>query len=213
VISHRFRCVFVHIPKCGGQSVETVFVEQHGLTWETRAPLLLRPCSDRRFGPRFLAHLTAREYVELGHLSPADYAEYFSFAVIRSPWDRMLSTYRYRGQEGVGFREWIRDTAVPAIEDGHFFYKTQVDYLCDRRGDLIVDEVLRLDDLPGAFDPIRQRLGIPGQGLPHVNASRRHPGLTSAAAYDGETEALVGQLYAQDVERWGFLPPSAAARS
>ena len=86
MISHRFKCVYVHVPKAGGQSIESVFVEQHGLTWETRAPLLLSPCNDRRFGPRFLAHLTAKEYVALGHLSQQDWDEYFTFAAIRNPW-------------------------------------------------------------------------------------------------------------------------------
>ena len=46
MISHKHKTIFVHIPKTGGQSVESVFIEDEGLTWDTRAPLLLRRNDD-----------------------------------------------------------------------------------------------------------------------------------------------------------------------
>jgi hypothetical protein len=209
VISHRYKCVYVHVPKAGGQSIETVFVALHGLPWDTRAPLLLRPCSDRRFGPRFLAHLTAREYVSCGHLSEADYQEYFTFAAVRNPWDRVLSTYRYLNPEGISFSDWVRTTLVDKIEHGHFFFKSQAEYVTDADGAVMVDQVLRLEDFPHAFDTVRERLGLGGSGLPKVNVSKKHAGLTADVAYDGDTETVVGQLYAADVALFGYQPPSS----
>jgi hypothetical protein len=208
MISHRYQCVYVHVPKAGGQSIENVFVDLHGLTWETRAPLLLRPCSDRRFGPRFLAHLTAREYVSCGHLSATDFDAYFTFAAVRNPWDRVLSTYRYLNPEGVSFADWTRSTLVHKIEQGHFFFKSQAEYVTDDDGVVLVDEILRLEDFPHAFDSVRRRLGLGGEGLPKVNVSKKHAGLTPDVAYDPGTESLVGQLYAADVALFGYEPPS-----
>lgn len=209
MISHRFKCVYIHIPKTGGQSIETVFVEQHGLTWESRAPLLLRPCSDRRFGPRFLAHLTAADYVNLGHLSPQDWDEYFTFGSIRNPWERMLSTYRYLNPDDESFSTWLTTTARRRFENGHYFFRSQVDFLCDQDGQVIVDQVIRLEDFPEAFDAVRERIGLPGNGLPRVNVSQHAPTLTSAAVYDAETEGLVADMYARDLELWPYDPPSA----
>jgi hypothetical protein len=209
VISHRYKCVYVHIPKSGGQSIESVFVEQHGLTWATRAPLLLRPCSDRRFGPKFLAHLTAAEYVSLGHLSPTDWQDYFTFAAIRNPWDRMLSTYRYLDPEGVSFAEWLTTTAQKRLERGHFFFLPQADYVCDSDGQIIVDMIIRLEDFPSAFDVVRDRLQISGSGLTRVNVSEQHTNLTLDAAYDEATENVVAEMYARDIELWDYQPPSA----
>ena len=51
VISHEHRCVFVHIPKCAGQSIETVFLEDLGLDWSNRSILLLRPNECPDIGP------------------------------------------------------------------------------------------------------------------------------------------------------------------
>ena len=36
MISDKYKCIFVHIPKVAGQSIEHVFLDLHGLTWETR---------------------------------------------------------------------------------------------------------------------------------------------------------------------------------
>src|SRR5689334_2187766 len=69
MLSHRFQTIFIHVPKTAGQSVERVFLEKHGLTWETRSELLLRENPDPSLGPRRLAHLYAREYVDKGYVS------------------------------------------------------------------------------------------------------------------------------------------------
>jgi len=64
LISHHDKCLFVHVPKCAGQSVEMFFLDRIGLDWERRAPLLLRPNDVPALGPPRLAHLKAAEYVE-----------------------------------------------------------------------------------------------------------------------------------------------------
>ena len=61
MISHRHQCVFVHVPKTAGISIEHVFLAQYGLTWDERAPLLLRFNPDPALGPERLGHLTATD--------------------------------------------------------------------------------------------------------------------------------------------------------
>lgn len=62
MISHEHKTVFIHVPKVAGQSVELAFLRQLGMTWEERAPLVLRHNPDPAKGPERLAHLLAREY-------------------------------------------------------------------------------------------------------------------------------------------------------
>ena len=57
MISHPHRTVFVHIPKCGGQSIETAFLADLGLGWKSRAPLLMGANDRPELGPPRLSHL------------------------------------------------------------------------------------------------------------------------------------------------------------
>ena len=69
MISEKYKTLFVHIPKTGGQSVEHFFLNLQNLDWNSRDKLLLRENKFRNFGPERLAHLTAIEYKKYGYLS------------------------------------------------------------------------------------------------------------------------------------------------
>ena len=91
MISHGHRCIFVHIPKTGGTSIEDVIwpdtrMEEHlwmGFVSKYR----------NKYQTGGLQHLLARQIrQEVG----ADiFDDYFKFAVVRNPWDRAVSQYSY----------------------------------------------------------------------------------------------------------------------
>ena len=98
MISHHHKCIFIHIPKTAGQSIEHCFIRSLGLTWETRAPLLLRYNDRPELGPPSLAHLKYSEYSEYKYITEEQIQTYFKFAFIRNPWSRLVSIYKYMGQ-------------------------------------------------------------------------------------------------------------------
>lgn len=177
MISHHHRCVFVHIPKCGGQSVETLFLRDLGLTWEQRAPLLMRQAVVGELGPPMLAHLLARDYVALRYLPQELFDEYFKFSVVRDPWARAESTYRFLALDRLmSFDRFAQQYAPGAATDRahrmHWFLRPQADYLLDDDGRLLVDEVIRLEDLDEELPRIAERFGIRHDPVLRVNASK-----------------------------------------
>jgi len=191
MISHKHRCIFIHIPKTAGQSIEHVFVELNGLTWETRAPLLLRPNKDPKLGPGRLAHLKATEYVSCGHVDQATYPSYFKFAFIRNPYDRIVSVYNYLEEaRGVDFRTFLHDV-IPAMKTSAIstHVEPQYHFLHDPSGKLLVDFVGRFEHLQRDFDTVSDRLGLGRMELRRINES---PGINAAKspAHGGLLAAL-----------------------
>lgn len=91
MISSKHKCIFIHVPKTAGQSIEQLFLKENNLTWEGRSPLLLKPNNDPAIGPERLAHLYANEYVKFNHISQADFDEFYKFSFVRNPFDRLVS--------------------------------------------------------------------------------------------------------------------------
>jgi hypothetical protein len=229
MICSAYRCLFVHIPKTAGVSIERVFLRLMGLSWETRAPLLLRPNADPRRGPPRLAHLTAAEYVTCGYLTAGSFASHFKFAFVRDPWDRIVSEYKYRRySERIEFKRYLFEHfPAPGWTDTYRHVMPQYDFLFDQEGRLLVDFVGRFERLQADFDVVCTRLGLSRTEVPHANRSavngrpatlreglRRFRALWSPARhhtfphysgyYDDESRAFVADVYRRDIEAFNY---------
>jgi hypothetical protein len=173
MLCHHYKCVFVHIPKTGGQSIEHMFLRQLGLTWETRAPLLLRYNDRPELGPPMLMHLKAPEYVRCRYMTEEQYADYFTFSFVRNPWDRVVSFYRYLGLANqMDFKPFLMMTFHKHLWDtGAWFVGPQYRFVCDEHGEIAVDFVGRFERLQADFNRVCHRVGLPPQTLPHANPS------------------------------------------
>lgn len=217
---------FVHVPKTGGQSVERLFLELEGLTWSERSRLGLGPNRDRTRGPHSLAHLRASEYVRYDYLSARQFDAYYSFSFVRNPWARLVSEFRYRNlPRWVSFRRWVYEHLPPTPEwsDSYDHLAPQHEYVCDKKGTVLVDFVGRFERLAEDFRRVADELCLPIRDLPHTNSSTptgsgaswstcarviaQHPRRWRkdyTTYYDQRTRDLVADVYASDVEMFGY---------
>ncbi len=231
MICHQYRCLFVHVPKTAGMSIEHFFLARLGLTWAQRAPLLLKGNDDPARGPPRLEHLGAAEYVRLGYVSRAQFDTYFKFAFVRNPWDRLVSEYKYRGYPvKVDFKTYLfKRFPAPGWTDLYCHVVPQYDFLHDESGRLLVDFVGRYERLQEDFDRVCVRLGIPPEPLPLVNRSlearwpdsirelrrrvrravwsheKRHTFPHYTRYYDDESRALVERMFQRDIETFNYV--------
>ncbi len=206
MISHAHKTVFVHIPKTGGQSVESVFLDDLGLAWRDRAALLLRQNNDRGAGPQKLAHLYADEYVKLGHITAGDFDRYLKFAIVRHPFERVLSEFRYRAaaaaKRGRSLRleEMLKLDSADDYSDAARHLVPQVRYVMDDRGRCLVDRILRFERLAQEIAPVFRRVFGEVRHLPHRNRARAEPDARITA---GQADALY-ERYREDFEAFGY---------
>ena len=183
MISIKHKIIFIHIPKCAGQSIESIFLRDLGLSWKERHPLLLRPRKANEKGPERLAHLYAEEYFKFGYISKEKYDKFFKFSIIRNPVDRILSEINFQkipkknpknifGIESV--EEYISKVIkLDKFSDLQRHISPQVKFLYDSETNkLLVDKVIPFDELNNEVPKILQKKLKVFLEVPKINSSK-----------------------------------------
>ncbi|WP_372921896.1 sulfotransferase family 2 domain-containing protein [Roseovarius sp.] len=173
MLIHDLQVIFVHVPKTAGQSIERAFLARLGESWETRQKYLLQPNDDPAVGPPRMAHLTAPEYRDLGHVTPEQFDAYFKFGFVRNPWTRLASEYRFRRSSiRVSFRSWLLEQfPEPGFDDLWRHVMPQSEYLYESDGHAAVDFVGRFETLEEDYRAVTERLGAGLPSLRRVNST------------------------------------------
>ena len=151
------------------------------------------------------------------------------FAVVRDPYDRLLSEFYYicrrkntkwwdevecnrtRVQEPEYLNEWIEDKLTQLSKDrlspkdflnynGHFTPQSQ--FLISYPSQIrTVEYVLRMDNLTSEFTALMKAYGISAEMIPHKkNAARNTTDDLGANSFDSKTLALFRKQYGHDIE-------------
>lgn len=225
MICRPYQCLFVHVPKTAGQSVEQFFMDRMGLDWDAdRAEVLLGDNPDPSRGTQKLAHLSAWEYIDDGFIERDEFERLFRFSFVRNPYERMVSEYRYRNYfHHHSFSDFVLNKLPQrGWDDQYRHVMPQYDMLHDDSGRLLVDFVGRFENLRADFREVCRRLGIADAELPHRNPSnKRSRNLKRRVRnalfrngegdnarytdfYDEETRDAVTALYRRDIETFGY---------
>lgn len=219
LLSIKYNFLFVHIAKTGGTSVRAAL---QPLRW--RDPWYypqflcsrLSHLSGHRIGSKFPRHA---RIVAAQEMLPAEFFRgLFKFAVVRNPWDLQVSSYHHIRRERPHliahlqdfdqFIRWKLDPQRPYQFHVDTSIQSQLDYLIDLHGRLLVDYIGHYENLQGDFREICQRIGVARLRLPHKRrASDRKRDYRSY--YSDALAELVGDYFKRDIEAlgYGFDPP------
>lgn len=177
---------FVHITKCGGSSVEEAL-------------------------DLFKFHATAQYWRNM--VGQGTWDALRTFSIVRNPYDRVCSSYRYRLKQGnlkgadpgMGLNEWVYNTferADPAFWTHEHMLSPCADWVTDEDGSLMVKTVIRLEQLQKEWWKVQQitrsTVSLPRANTTEVTAE------TSTEALSPESLATITQFFARDFELFGY---------
>lgn len=184
------KCIFVHITKTAGTSVaKSLF----------------------NYMPY---HYTAIEYRVI--YGRKDFNNYYKFAFVRNPWDRLYSAYRYLSSGGWNqkdkawakiniiqfkdFNDFVQQWVCEENINKHIHFKPQHEFICDKHKIILVDYLAYFETLENDFNYICNIMKSEAKlGKHNVN-----PGLDYRGVYSDSSRAIVANVYADDIQLFGY---------
>jgi len=203
MISHEYRCIFIHLPRTGGTSIEKALC---GKNWWDVDP-----------STKHLIASQAREVYK-------DYWDaYFKFSIVREPCSRMLSCLRFPEYFSINYlststysdflRGYMQRFGYPlTVEYDHRFHKPvqskralpNAVYL--NALDEELDYIGRFEKLDEEFSNIAKMLGAEDLTLEHFGASPTKPTDNFTCP---ESLVLIKKLFQHDFEHFGYKLPDS----
>jgi hypothetical protein len=189
--------LFIHVPKAAGTSV-------------TRA----------LYGLNGVGHYRATEARDL---SPDNFAQLYRFSLIRNPWERLASAYRFFLAGGTNevplhnndhiiselpdtFEEFVLEWLVNQNpEKIHSVFMPQYLFIYDELGQLLVHDVYDLSAISQLEKDLELRLGRPFN-IALANTTPAEKRLSDMYS-DPDVRKAVESFYAKDIELFGYTAP------
>ena len=152
------------------------------------------------------------QHLHAGHIKsefgPEIFNRYFKFSIVRNPWDKAVSQFRYMAKRD-DLREYLGmkpdDSFKKYLEliskKTHVQWEPQVRFLFDDSGNSMVDYIGRFESFAESVGTVTNRIGLQVSKIPHANKSRRS---SFQDYYDSESKEIVSALYAEDVKAFGY---------
>jgi hypothetical protein len=214
LLSIKYNFLFVHIAKTGGTSVRAAL---QPLRWRDAwyYPQFLcsrlSHLSSHRIGSKFPRHSRIVAAKEM--LPEAFFEQLFKFAVVRNPWDLQVSSFHHIRRERPHlmshistfeeFIHWKLDPERPYQYHVDTSIQSQLDYLIDLQGNILVDFIGHYEKLTEDFGEITRRVGVEHLSLPHKRkAGDRKKDYRSY--YTDQLAELVGNHFKRDIDALGY---------
>lgn len=217
MISHPYRCIFIHIPKTAGTSIEYKLghfkelkrgVQDHSTVRDLEPLSLLQTVPLLLKGELKWLYRRARYSMNgRSRVSPQQFRSYFKFTFVRNSWSRVFSWYKnvmrdqaHRHTLGVSdhcsFDEFLKRHLR------HWLIQSQLYWIRDFKEGIPLDFIGRYETLERDFAHVCEVLGLKGDPtLPHLLPGNNE---YYAPFYNEPMKDIVAKAYADEIKLFQF---------
>jgi len=206
LLSHSHKFIFIHIYKTGGMSVKKAlqrYDQSYSLLLHLKSFLKKKPVVEASIAHK---HAKASDISKLIDKNVFD--NYHKFAVVRNPFDWQVSLYHYilRMPPDVHPHYKIIQNLKGFDEYVEWRVKTdpvnQVSFLTIGDDKIVVDRIVKYENIDQDFKELCTYLGIKNSTLPHVNATKRKH---YREYYNKHTIKMMEDAYGPDLDSLNYI--------
>lgn len=202
MIVNGHKLIFIHIPKCGGSSLNDA----------------LKDYRTELFNKK-IGHAT---YLDYKQRVGDNIKNYKIFTIVRNPWEWHVSFFFYLKQTNpkhsghrleydlfrtrnfsfTDYIYWLDDDKRPKSKQ-RFVLRNQFDWCVNEKNEFVVDHVLRLDNIEEDYKEFCEIYDIKENKFPFVNKGSHS---LYRNYYDDKTENIIKNKHKKDIEffKWEF---------
>lgn len=214
MISHEYKCIFIHIPRTGGTSVEKAVCGKNWWLIDKKTKHLTASESKKKY----------KQYWE----------DYFKFSFVRNPWDRTISLYHTSYNNGgilldpPVYQSEMSGFEIVFIKNNKLFAKTKnigissglgLDYFIDNYKptpweqkkidycDILnedLDFVGRFENLKEDFIFIAKKIGLKDLEIPYADSVKKINKTNYKDYYDENCKIKVEKIYKKSIEKYNY---------
>lgn len=198
LVDHNRKFIFIHIFKCAGNSIRKVITD---------------PNNSEEVGG---GHANARDVREL---MGKEFDDYYTFTVVRNPFDWLFSTYYYvlysgqnRHKENVSLldsfedfpRHYVEEMMAEQMPLGANKCTMLKDFVCDEDGNQIVDFIGKKETLQKDINTILTKIEMPSIPMPRINVNVNKAGKNYKDYYPPKLVDYVTKTFADDLQYFDY---------
>jgi hypothetical protein len=199
---------FVDIPRTSSSSIQVELGAQLG------KPFGKKNLFEKEFATtEFVAdHTSAGEIAEI--LGSTVWEKIFTFSLVRNPWDRALSMFHYRSIVENIPKEWTFEVFLNRWKEAdasdpyfrfHGLRWSQLDYLTDETGTILVDYVGRYERRDEALRTVEKQVdGLNFQNLRLQRSAHKREGRSYREFYSERSAQTVYDMFRAEIELFGY---------
>lgn len=208
MIDHQRKCIFIHISKCAGSSIETGFGIKTSDNSEKNNPNLYGWNSKAKL---HLQHATPQQLFDFDLITEKEWNTYFKFIVVRNPYSRSVSDYFWMMEEVKvsdsfenfmnlsGAFEIIKDRNNPKTFRADHLNK-QHDYFFLNGKPIIYDKIIRFENIYNGLKELKEVFNLPRDSFNRKNNASKSNFAHYSHFYNTKRKRLVEEKFGEDLD-------------
>jgi len=215
MISNEHRCIFIHIPKTAGTSIEKKLglfekvdrdVQDHRTFRELEPYGMAHLGSLLRPSDPFLLKRIRNDLRNDPVPTRDEFECFFKFSFVRNPWARAFSWYRNVMRDDfhlktLGLKNDCSLKKFLIESPNQWALRPQMFWLKDSKGRISLDFIGKFESLSEDFQFAAKKIGLDDWELPHLIAGDSN---SYTQAYDSETKKIVADKYAEEIDYFNY---------